>query len=91
MKTMTETKTEETKTIDERERSVCGHALRYRLLRDARGYYIEAGYRGESAVRFAGADFLLATSVYGKIVRGTVTPCTLADVVSDLLAVSAGG
>ncbi len=90
MEAITTPKTEETGIINESERSVRGHALRYRLLRDERGYYIEVCYRGERAARFAGDDFLLAASAYVSIVRGTVTPCTLADVVSDLLAVPAG-
>ena len=65
--------------------NLCGATLCHRLLRGTGCYWIEAQYRGQTARVRVEAGFLLTTAIYGKVVRGGVTPCTLADVVEDLL------
>ena len=44
------------------------------------------GNRSECLVRDITSDKTLAEEFYYKIISGTVTPCTLTDVLSDLLA-----
>lgn len=79
-----------TNVFDERTCTVCGCTLRHRLLQTERGYYVEATLSGETVSLFAGTDFLVVAVAYVKIVRGAVTPCTLADVLHDLLAEAVG-
>ena len=81
---------EKEQVLDAYATDLCGRPLRYRLLRNERGYVIEARYGDDSAAVFAGNDLFGAASAYRKIVRGAVTPCTLADVLADLLAAAAG-
>ena len=81
--------TAERQILDEREIIVCGRPLRYCLFQSERGYGIEVRYAGDDATAFAGTDLLGAVSAYDKIVRGAVTPCTLADVLADLSAETA--
>ena len=78
--------TENACVVDECEIVLCDRPLRYRVLRNERGYVIEVRYDGERAAAFAGADLFRAASAYQKIVRGAVTPCTLTDVLADLSA-----
>ena len=45
--------------------------------------YARLCYRGEVAVAYLGEDAVFANTLYQRLVAGTVTPCTLCDVVRD--------
>lgn len=46
-------------------------------------YQIRVAFGTERAIAPLGTDFETAKRIYDQIVRGAVTPCTLADVLAD--------
>ncbi len=46
-------------------------------------YYVEICRDGERAAAYLGEDASAAHALYARLVRGTVTPCTLCDIVQD--------
>lgn len=47
-------------------------------------YYAEVLYQDERAATLLGTDYPQAQILFDAIVNGTVTPCTLEDVVTDM-------
>ena len=68
--------------------AMCSNRLRYRLYcvktAGMERYLVEVGGLGMRAGRDLGEDAAWAFGAYRRIVQGTVTPCTLCDVVEDL-------
>ena len=46
-------------------------------------YYVEILYGAERAAAHLGADYPEAQILFDRLVAGTVTPCTLSDVITD--------
>jgi hypothetical protein len=72
--------------------NISGARMKYRLfhVRSARErtYKISVTGMGESSTYRFGSDRRKAYGIYGRIVRGAVTPCTLADIAEDFAAES---
>ena len=71
---------EETRCIDTR-------CVRYRFcsLRFVRPeYFIEIVFENERAAESLGGDYPTAQILFDKLVGGTVTPCTLSDIMQDI-------
>ena len=73
--------------------AMLSNRLRYRLYRveiaGAIRYLVEVSGLGMRVGCVLGEDAAWAFGAYRRIVRGTVTPCTLCDVVEDLRAARA--
>ncbi len=61
-----------------------GLEISYRLWETEHGFLIEITLGEETALLCAGGTRVEAELVYGRLVRGGVTPCTAADVWQDL-------
>ena len=67
-------------------RRVAGEMARYRFCAfrfAAPEYYVEVTYGTERAATRLGRDYAEAQILFDRLVEGTVTPCTLIDVVTD--------
>jgi len=67
-------------------RRVCDEIARYRFctLRFAGPeYYVEILYGAERAAARLGKDYATSQILFDALVAGTVTPCTLIDVITD--------
>ncbi len=75
--------------IAENKASVLGADVNYRLYQMRRrgevAYQIYAGYGRERVYCCAGGERNMAESIFAAVVKGSVTPCTLACIVEDLL------
>ncbi len=75
--------------IAENKASVLGADVNYRLYQMRRRgdltYQLYAGYGRERVYCCAGGDRSIAESIFAAVVKGSVTPCTLACIVEDLL------
>ena len=47
-------------------------------------YYVEIVLGNERAAAYLGGDHLAAQCLFDRLVCGTVTPCTLADIIQDI-------
>lgn len=73
--------------LREEKRSVEGLELRYRFCGCyfAKGqYYVEICLGNERAAVYLGTNKEAAYEVFKRLVSGTVTPCTLADIMEDI-------
>ncbi len=46
-------------------------------------FYARLSYKSEQAVAYLGENALFAHALYERLMAGTVTPCTLCDIVRD--------
>ena len=68
--------------------SLLGEDIRYVLSVQAEKkacFFVTVEYRGESVSVSVGTDVSEANKIFDVLVLGNVTPCTVADVVADLL------
>ncbi len=70
-----------------KEKSLLGEDIRYILsVRDGTSviFYVTVEYRKDRETLPLGTSFDEATEIFCALSKGTVTPCTMADVVADL-------
>lgn len=76
--------------LSERYNTVAGKRYRYRLFAaassdNATQFYMTVSGGGEYSEGYIPTDLTQATEILGAITNGGVTPCTLNEVLSDLL------
>ena len=70
--------------ICKRRLPVAGRWVVYRLTEQKGEYWIECRFGKERVRHSLGQSLSTASEVFEQLVSGTVTPCTLADILSDM-------